>query len=120
MAARSGARRSAFGSRMYVVDPVHFFRFFDYGNVEIHDHRLLTAAHEHAREWLVLVGVDFLVRDIGRYVNEIAGSGLGDELETIAPAHARASAHHVDHAFDRAVVVRAGLGFGMNHYRPRP
>ena len=38
------------------------------------------------------------------------GLGLGDELQVLAPAHAGLAAHHVDHAFQRAVVVRAGLG----------
>ena len=37
-------------------------------------------------------------------------SGLGDELEPLAPAHARLAAHDVDDALQRAVMVGAGLG----------
>ena len=42
------------------------------------------------------------------------GAGLGDEFEMLAPAHARLAAHHVDHAFERAVMMRAGLGVGVD------
>ena len=48
------------------------------------------------------------------------GPGLGDELELVAPAHPRSAAHDVDHAFDRAVVMRAGLGLRMDHDRAGP
>src|SRR2546425_1236379 len=54
------------------------------------------------------------MRDEGRDVDEVAGAGLGDELELVAPAHARLAAHTVDHALDRAVMMRAGLGLGVD------
>src|SRR3954462_14046604 len=67
--------------RVDVVDPVHFFRSLDHRDVEIHHHRLLTAAAEHARERLAVARVDLLVWHIRRHVDEIARAGLGDELE---------------------------------------
>ena len=48
------------------------------------------------------------------------GLGLGDELELLAPAHAGPAAHHVDHALQRAMVMRAGLGVGMDADRAGP
>src|SRR5436190_14777147 len=54
------------------------------------------------------------MRDEGRDVDEVAGAGLGDELKLVAPAHARLAAHHVDHALYRAMMVRAGLGLGVD------
>src|SRR5207249_8184559 len=52
--------------------------------------------------------------------SEVARTRFGDELEPVAPAHARASADHVDHALDRAVMVCAGLRPGMDDNRPGP
>src|SRR5204862_5636477 len=60
------------------------------------------------------------VRDVGRHVDEIPGSGLGGEFELLAPAHPSATADHVDHAFDGAVVMRTGLRLGMDNDGPRP
>ena len=108
------------GRRMDVVHPVHRLRFLHHRNVEIHHHRLLAAAAEHAGQRLGVGGIDLLVRHEGRHVDEIAGPGFGDELERVAPAHARLAAHHVDHALDRAVMMRAGLGLGVDHDRAGP
>src|SRR2546427_5924578 len=54
------------------------------------------------------------MRDEGRDVDEVAGAGLGDELELVAPAHARLAAHHVDHALDWAMMMSAGLSLGVD------
>src|SRR3989475_13265541 len=54
------------------------------------------------------------MRDEGRDVDEVAGAGLGDELELVAPAHARLAAHHVDHALYWAMMMGAGLGLGVD------
>ena len=44
--ASGGAR--LLGRRVDVVDPVHFLGLLDGGHVEVDDHRLLAAAHQHA------------------------------------------------------------------------
>jgi hypothetical protein len=54
------------------------------------------------------------MRHVRRDVDEIARSRLGGVFELFAPAHARFAAHHVNHAFERTVMMRAGLGVGMN------
>jgi len=106
---------------MNVVLPVHFFRIaFDIGQVEIDDHGLLTAAADHTRQRLVVSGVDLLMRYVWRYEDEIARTRFGYELEAVAPSHARASADDVDDAFDRPMVVRAGLGLRMDDDRAGP
>src|SRR5581483_2251099 len=105
---------------MDVVHPAHFFRLFGSGDVEVHHHRLLAAAAEHAGQRLGVGGVDLLVGNVRRDVDEVAGACFGDEFEPLAPAHARRSAHYVNHAFHRTVVMRPGLGPGMDHYRPGP
>lgn len=95
-------------------------RCFGWLNVEINHDGFLVAAHEDADERLLWVGVDFLMRRVGRHVDEIAGLGFGDILELIAPAHAGASAEHIDDAFERAVVMGAGFGIGLDVDRARP
>ena len=69
---------------------------------------------------LVGRGVDLLVRHIGRDEDEIAGLGLGDVFEVLAPAHPRLALQHVDDAFEGAVMVRAGLGVGVDMDRAGP
>src|SRR6202165_1818685 len=60
------------------------------------------------------------MREVGRGGDEVAGAGFGDELELVAPAHARLAADDVDHALDRAVMMGAGLGLGMDDDRAGP
>src|SRR2546428_12738286 len=54
------------------------------------------------------------MRDEGRDVDEVARAGVGHEPEVVAPAHAGLAANDVDYALDRAMVVRAGLGLGVD------
>src|ERR1041385_9038377 len=100
--------------RMDVIHPMHFFRFLDDRDIQIDDDRLLTAAAEDAGEGLGVAGVYFLMGDVGRHVYEVAGAGLGDEVELVAPAHAGLAAYYIYDALDRAVVMGAGLGLGMD------
>src|SRR5258707_13263900 len=93
---------------------MYFLGLLDDRNGEVDHHRLLAAAAKHAGERLGVAGFDFLVRDVGRDVDEVAGAGLGDELEPLAPAHAGFAADDVDDALDRAVVVGAGPGPGVD------
>src|SRR5262249_61468801 len=48
------------------------------------------------------------------------GPRLRREFEVLTPAHARFAAHHVDHALEGAVVMRAGLGVGLNTHGAGP
>src|SRR4051794_6172679 len=105
---------------MDVVDPVHLFGLLDDWDIEVDDHGLLAAAAEHAGERLRVARVDFLVRHVGRDVDEVAGTGFGDELQLVAPAHARLAAHDVDDAFDGAVMVGAGLCLWMDDHGAGP
>ena len=70
----------------------------------------------------VLVGarVDLLVGHVGRHEDEVPGPGIGDELQALAPAHARPAADDVDHALDGPVMMGSGLRVGLDVDRPRP
>lgn len=103
------------------VDPFHRRRLLNRLDArQVDGHGLGVAAHEDAFEDLVGTGVDLLVRHVGRHVYEVAGAGLGGELELLAPAHARAALEDVDDGLEVAVVVRARLGVGMDVHRPGP
>jgi len=49
-------------------------------DVEIHDHRILPASDYHRFTRHIWAGVNFLMRDVGRNVNEVPGIGLIAEL----------------------------------------
>ena len=52
------------------IDPVNFFRRFHGRDVEIHDHRLLIAAHDHAHERFIGSGIDLLMGNERRHEDE--------------------------------------------------
>jgi hypothetical protein len=64
--------------------------------------------------------VEFLVRDVGRNVDEIAGAGFVDEFETVAPTETGAAAYDINDGFEFAVVVRAGFRVGVDNDRAGP
>src|SRR5206468_2896899 len=109
MRASLALQRMLRSARMRRVDPPHILRRLRRLDVQVDRHRLAVAAHQHAFERLGRAGVDLLVRHEGRHVDEVAGTGLGGELQVLAPAHARAALDDVDHALQRPVVMRAGL-----------
>ena len=90
------------------------------GDVEVHDDRFLAAPHHHAGERLVRAGVDLLVRDERRHEDEVAGAGLGDELESVAPPHASPAVHDVDDALQLSVMVGARLRVRVDRHGSRP
>jgi hypothetical protein len=95
-------------------------RVFRAGNIQIDDDGFLTAAHDHRLDRLVFAGIQLLMRNVGRNVDEISWAGFVDELQIVSPAKAGAAAHYVDYSFQFAVMMRAGLSIGMHHYSSRP
>ena len=53
------------------------FRALD---IQIHYNGILPASHNHGLTRNIWVGIDFLMWDVGRHVNEVAGIGLIAEL----------------------------------------
>ncbi len=102
------------------IDPAHRLGLFDRFDVEIDGDGLTIAAHQHAFQRLVGVRIDFLVRNIGRHVDEIAGTCFRNIFQMFAPAHARTALYHIDHAFEVPVMMGSGLGIGMNGYGAGP
>src|SRR5580700_1343361 len=60
------------------------------------------------------------MRDVGRDVDEVSGAGFIDELQIVSPAKAGAAANYVDHGLEFSVMMRAGLGVGVNYDRSGP
>src|SRR5205823_1666949 len=69
----SSSRSPPSPRRVYVVHPPHFLRRLHRGDIQVHDHRLLPAAHHHALQRLSAAGIDLLVRHERRHVNEVTG-----------------------------------------------
>lgn len=83
-------------------------------DIKIDHDRLLSTANQHTNERLVGSGIDLLVRDVRQHDDKIARAGLRDKFQALAPAHARAPAHDIDHAFQLAVMVCPGLRLRMD------
>src|SRR6476660_6180554 len=80
------------------IDPEHGLGLLDRLDVEIDRDRLAVTAHQHAFQHLVAAGVDLLMRHVRRHEDEIAGVGLGGELQLLAPARPRLALHDIDDA----------------------
>jgi hypothetical protein len=102
------------GRRMERVWLGGFAGVFGARNVQIDDDWFLAAADDDGFDGFVGAGVELLVGDVGRDVDEIAGAGFVHEFKVVAPAEAGATADDVDDGFEFAVMVRAGFGVGMN------
>jgi len=89
-------------------------------DVEIHNHWILPASDDHSLARHIRAGVNFLVRDVRRNVNEIPWRCLIAKLQTITPAHAGTTPHNVDHRFQLAMMVRARFGVRLNNNGTSP
>ena len=49
-------------------------------DIEIYDDRVLATSDYHCFTGNIWAGIDFLMWDVGRHVNEISGTGLVTEL----------------------------------------
>jgi hypothetical protein len=47
---------------------------------QVHHDRILPTSHYHGLTRYIHAGVDFLMRDVGRYINEVSGVGFIAEL----------------------------------------
>ena len=89
-------------------------------DVQIHDHGILSASYNHCFTRYVGAGVDFLMRDVGRNVNEIASAGFSAEFQAVAPTHTRTASNDVDHRLQFAMMVGAGFGVRLDDYGTGP
>src|SRR5262249_61874536 len=102
------------GMQMGGVDPVHGLGFFDGGDVEVDSDRFVVASDQHTLKAFATTCVDLLVRNEWRDVDEIAGTGLGDELEPFSPAHPGPAFHDINHALEVTVMVCSGFGVWLD------
>ena len=74
-------------SLMDLIDPVDFLRLLDRLDIHDVDHDgLIARAHEHAFDGLAQIGVDLLMRHIGRHEDEVAGSRPPPRTEVARPS----------------------------------
>jgi len=89
-------------------------------DIQIHDHRILPASDYDRFTGNIWPGVDFLMRDVGRHVNEVPRIGLSAEFQPIAPPHARAASDDVKHSLHFTMMVRTRSGVWLNDHGTRP
>ena len=87
---------------------------------KIDHNRILPAADHHSFARFIGFRVNFLMRNEGWNVDEIARSRFAGEFEGVAPAHTSAPLNNVENGFELAMVMRAGFSVGLNHHRARP
>jgi hypothetical protein len=116
-----GLRRSVFsrcGVKRIVLRRIR--SVFGARDIQIDDDGLLSTANDYCLYRLVFAGVQFLMRNVGRNVDEVSGAGFIDELEIVSPAKAGAAAHDIDDSFELSVMMWAGLGVGMHDHGSCP
>jgi hypothetical protein len=106
---------------MYGIDPIDLLWILDRIHIRnVDDDGLIVGTDEDTFENIVGVGVDFLMRHIGRHKDEVAWSGFRDEFQPLAPAHAGLAAYDKDHAFECAMMMHAGLGVRLDRHGSGP
>ena len=103
--------------RVHPVDGLGLLHRLD---VQVDHDGFVVAAHQNAFQRFVGAGIDLLVRHVRRHEDEVTGFGLGDVFQPLAPAHPGLAAHHINHAFQRAMVMRAGFRVGVDVDRASP
>ena len=93
---------------------------FGAGDIEVHNDGFLTAADDHGLDGHICAGVHFLVRNVRRDVDKIAGTGLRNVFQLLAPAESRASTDNVQDSFKLPMMMGPAGDRGSNHYRSRP
>ena len=88
--------------------------------IQIHDNRILSAAHDDGFADLVGPRIDLLVRYVRRHIDEIARSRFIAEFQAVAPAHARAAADNVENRFEFSVMMRSRLRVRLDDDCSRP
>jgi XTP/dITP diphosphohydrolase len=117
----SAARLAAgVGLRAPLVFPACIRRRLRAADIQIHHNRLLPAADHHALHRAVGISVDFLVRNVGRNVDEVARPGLVGKLKLLSPAESRAAFHYIKDSFQVAVMVCSRLGVGFHYHGSCP
>jgi hypothetical protein len=96
------------------IDPGHLLRRLCGSDVQVHDDGVLPAPNQNAAEGLVSAGIDLLMGDERRHVDEISRSRLRQKLQAITPAHPGAAADDVDDAFEVAVMMGARFRVWMD------
>jgi len=96
-----------------VWQKLRLFRWLDRSNRRQVDYnRFLTTSHLNALERLFLAGVDLLMRDERRNIDEVAGTGLGQKLEPFTLAPSRPPLPDIDDAFELSMMMSPVLARG--------
>ena len=88
--------------------------------IQIDHNWLLPAPDDYSLDGLVRSGIQLLMRQIGRNVNEIARASLINKFQAFAPAKTRAPFHHVNNSFELSMMMSARPRVWVDDNRSRP
>src|SRR6202046_565057 len=110
------------GSAMPVnwVDPRDGLGLLHRVNVEVDNNCCLVATDNNALQRVLRQSIYFLMRHVGRNINEVSRPSLRGVFQMFAPSHAGAPAYDVNDALERSMMVRSGFGIRFDSDRPGP
>src|SRR6202050_739245 len=110
------------GSAMPVnwVDPCDGLGLLHRFNVEVDNNCFLVATDNHALQRVLRQSIYFLMRHVGRDINEVSRPSLRGGFQMFAPLDAVAPANDVHNALERSMMVRSGFGIRFDSDRPGP
>src|SRR5215212_3282517 len=97
--------------RMDRVNPADLLWRLDGRNVEVDDNRLLIITHDDAGQRFVPAGINLLMGNERRHIDEVARPSFSNEFQAFSPSHPRTATYHINHALQFSVVM--GTGFGV-------
>ena len=92
-------------------------RAFD---VEIDNNRLLPAPDHDCFARLIRKGIDFLMRNERRDIDEVTRPGFTAKFEVLTPSHSGPASDDIKYSFKFAVMMRAGLRIGLDDHGAGP
>jgi hypothetical protein len=90
------------------------------GDIEVHYDRFLATPHNDGFDRDICACVELLMRDVWRYVDEVARPGLVNKFQLIPPSKPCPSANDVNYSLQFSVMVGARLGIRMDNNGARP
>ena len=89
-------------------------------HIQIDNNRILSVSHNYSFANLIWTCIDLLVRHVRWNVNKVPGPGFLGKFQLVAPAHSNSALDDVENSLQFSMVMRPGLGIGLNQHSTGP